>query len=69
MRVMAAIGPGRTCVNRFSKSESTSPAEARVGQDDMITLITFGIGSTARIATVLHFNGSSFEQVSSGTLP
>ena len=50
----------------------TSPVDARVGPSDYIALITEPdrtSTTTARTAQVVHFNGTSFDSTSSGTLP
>jgi hypothetical protein len=61
--------PAGPALTGFASLSLTSPVEARAGQqDDLITLISQSSNS-ARTASVVHFNGSSFEQVSSGTLP
>jgi hypothetical protein len=46
----------------------TSRIDTRVGPSDYISLVT-DPDNTTRTATVVHFNGTSFDTVSSGTLP
>jgi len=69
-------GPG---IAGFASFNLASPVEARVGENDYISLLTepnrvpvptsTTTPTTARTVTVLHFNGSSFDTVSSATLP
>ena len=56
----------------FPSLALTSPVDARVGPSDYISLITEPdqtSTTTARTARVVHFNGTSFDSTSSGTLP
>ena len=58
----------------FPSFSLASPVETRVGPSDYISLITgpdrtSTSTSTARTAQVLHFNGTSFDSISSGVLP
>jgi len=49
----------------------TSSPAAKLGPSDYIALVTQDRTSTttSRTATVVHFNGTSFDSISSGTLP
>ena len=65
-----------TAVSGFPSLALTFPVEARLGPSDYIALVSEtapAAGSTSttpvRTAQVLHFNGSSFDVTSSGTLP
>ena len=55
----------------FASFALTSPANAQLGPSDYISLVTEDRSSTttSRTATVVHFNGTSFDSISSGTLP
>jgi len=55
----------------FASFGLTSPADTKVGPSDYIALVTEDRTSTttSRTATVLHFNGTSFDSISSGSLP
>ncbi|PYS02399.1 MAG: hypothetical protein DMG16_09490 [Acidobacteria bacterium] len=55
----------------FASFALTSPAVAKVGPSDYIALVTQDRTSTtaSRTATVVHFNGTSFDSMSSGILP
>jgi len=68
--------PAGPALSGFPSFSLTSGIDARVGPADYISLVTEPDRSpssttttTARTAKVLHFNGSGFEVVSSGTLP
>jgi len=76
---LIAIKPGQSlpaALSGFPSLALTSPVEARVGASDYIALVTVtaatsSSGSTTRTrtASVVHFNGASFDVISSGTLP
>jgi hypothetical protein len=76
---LIAIKGGQTlpaALSGFPTLALTSPVQAKVGSNDYISLITEtapAAGSTTttptRTAQVVHFNGSSFDVTSSGTLP
>jgi hypothetical protein len=56
----------------FPSLALTSAVDARVGPSDYISLITEPAQTsttTTRSASVVHFNGTSFDMTSSGTLP
>jgi len=71
--------PAGPAVSGFTSFNLASAVEARVGENDYISLITepnrgpastsMTTTTTARTVTVLHFSGSSFDTVSSATLP
>jgi hypothetical protein len=76
---LIAIKGGQTlpaALSGFPTLALTSPVQAKVGSNDYISLITetapaAGLTTTTptRTAQVVHFNGSSFDVTSSGTLP
>jgi len=73
---LIAIKPGQSlpaALSGFPSLALTSPVEARVGASDYIALVTVTAGSDpttpTRTARVVHFNGASFDVISSGTLP
>lgn len=55
----------------FPSFALTSSPAAKLGPSDYIALVTQDRTSTttSRTATVVHFNGTSFDSISSGTLP
>jgi hypothetical protein len=56
----------------FPSLALTSPVDVRVGASDYLALVSGPAANsttTARTAQVVHFNGASFDVVSSGTLP
>jgi hypothetical protein len=69
--------PAGPSVSGFTSFNLASSVEARIGENDYISLITepnrqpasTSTTTTERTVTVVHFNGSSFETVSSATLP
>ena len=67
--------PAGPALSGFASFSLTSGIDARVGPSDYISLVTepdrspSSTTTTARTAKVLHFNGTAFEVVSSGTLP
>jgi hypothetical protein len=59
-------------ISGFASFALTSPTDVKLGPSDYLALITENRTSTttSRTATVVHFNGASFDPpVSSGTLP
>ncbi len=73
---LIAIKPGQSlpaALSGFPSLALTSPVEARVGASDYIALVTVTASSDSTTATrtarVVHFNGASFDVISSGTLP
>jgi hypothetical protein len=77
---LIAIKAGQTLptgLSGFPSLALTSPVEARVGPSDYLALVseparvpgTATTTTTTRTAQVVHFNGTSFETTSSGTLP
>src|SRR5262245_56276090 len=60
--------PKGPSLSGFTSLNLTAPVEARLGASDNISLISF-TATTSRTAQVVHFNGTSFEVISSGTLP
>jgi len=60
--------PTGPSLSGFTSFNLTAPVEARLGPSDNISLISFPT-TTSRTAQVVHFNGTSFEVISSGTLP
>ncbi len=76
---LIAIKPGQSlpaALSGFPSLALTPPVEARVGASDYIALVTVtaatpssGSTTTTRTASVVHFNGASFDLISSGTLP
>ena len=76
---LIAIKAGQSlpaALSGFPTLALTSDVDARVGPSDYIALVTepasqstTATTATTRTATVVHFNGTSFETVSSGTLP
>jgi hypothetical protein len=65
IRPTLPTGPSLTGFTSFNLN---GPVEARLGASDNISLISF-TPPTSRTAQVVHFNGTSFEVISSGTLP
>jgi hypothetical protein len=76
---LIAIKTGQSlpaAVSGFPSLALTAPTEARLGASDYIALLTetapaAGTTTTTRVLTarVVHFNGNSFDVISSGTLP
>jgi len=80
---LIAIKAGQTlpaALSGFPSLALTSPVEVRVGGSDYIAVVseparntssttTTTTTTTTRTAQVVHFNGSSFDTTSSGTLP
>ncbi len=67
---LIAIKPGQTlpaALSGFPSLALTSAVEARVGPSDYIVLLSRT--TTTRTAQVVHFNGTSFDTTSTGTLP
>jgi hypothetical protein len=63
--------PTGPAVLGFPSMSLTSPVEAKVNSSDFISVVTLPERSSnsARTASVVHFNGNSFDVVSTGTLP
>lgn len=71
--------PAGPALSGFTSFNLASAVEARVGENDYISLMTepnrgpvptsMTTTTTARTVTVLHFSGSSFDTASSATLP
>jgi hypothetical protein len=68
--------PAGPSLSGFTSFNLTGPVEARLGPSDNISLVLLPDSranssetTTSRTAQVVHFNGTSFEIISSGTLP
>jgi hypothetical protein len=73
---LIAIKPAQTlpsAISGFPSMPLTSPTEAKGDSSDYIALVTTtsATSTTAatRTASVVHFNGNSFDVISTGTLP